>query len=374
MLDKLKILILGRLSPLDGNSVYVQEIKEKLEERGHSVHLLLFDEGEDDADRSFLPYLFKTQPYIMIAPSTIKKLKDIVKSVKPDCIHISLTLSFLDFFIPDLFDEIPVVATFHPPFDKNKTLWGVFSQLVYNVYAPFLNNYDKIVTLSSVQSEFLIEKGVKREKLQIIPNGVDPIRYSPGLSDLKEKLEADFLFLFLGRISPEKNVRVLCEAFLEHNFPDGVKLLIVGDGIELIKLKKDFEHKNIIFFGEADLNLKQDIYRSSDVFVLPSSIEGLSLALLEAMSSGIMCIATDVGATKDALHGFGILLDPMNLKEELSRALMDSYRNNTLREEYSKRSREEIIDHFNIFKQMQMLENVYYNVVSARKLLINNRL
>uniref|UniRef100_A0A7C5KH62 Glycosyltransferase family 1 protein n=1 Tax=Thermodesulfobium narugense TaxID=184064 RepID=A0A7C5KH62_9BACT len=371
-MNKLKILILGRLSPVDGNSVYVQEIKEKLSERVHNVHLLLFDEGEDVEDRSFLPYLFKTQPYIMIAPSTIKKLKDIVKAVKPDCIHISLTLSFLDFFIPDIFDDIPVVATFHPPFDKNKTLWGVISQLVYNVYAPFLNNYDKIITLSPVQSDFLIERGVKREKLQIIPNGVDPIRYSPGLSYLKEKFGAYFLFLYLGRISPEKNVRVLCEAFLENDFPEGVKLLIVGDGIELLKLRKDFDKENIIFFGEANLDVKQSIFRSSDVFVLPSSIEGLPLALLEAMSSKLACIATDVGATKDAICGSGILINPTRLKEELVQAMMTVYKDKELRERLANKARERIINDFNIFKQIQVLENVYYNVINLRDLLKNN--
>ncbi|AWB10814.1 MAG TPA: glycosyltransferase family 1 protein [Thermodesulfobium narugense] len=368
-MNKLKILILGRLSPIDGNSVYVQEIKEKLDERGHSVHLLLFDEGEDEKDRSFLPYLFKTQPYIMIAPSTIRKLKDIVKSVKPDCIHISLTLSFLDFFIPDIFDDIPVIATFHPPFDKNKTLWGVFSQVVYNVYAPFLSNYDKIITLSSVQSDFLMEKGVKKEKLQIIPNGVDPIKYSPGYSDLKERLNADFLFLYLGRISPEKNVKVLCEAFLENNFPEKVKLLIVGDGIDLLKLKRDFNSENIIFFGEANQDRKQEIFRSSDVFVLPSSIEGLPLALLEAMSSKLMCIATNVGATQDALQDSGILLNPMKLKDELIHALKISYQNEELRSKFSSKARERIISNFNIFRQIQILEDVYYNVINFRKFL-----
>ncbi|AEE15107.1 glycosyl transferase group 1 [Thermodesulfobium narugense DSM 14796] len=372
-MSKLKILILGRLSPVDGNSVYVQEIKEKLSERGHNVHLLLFDEGEDEEDKSFLPYLFKTQPYIMIAPSTIKKLKDIVKAVKPDCIHISLTLSFLDFFIPDLFDDIPVIATFHPPFDKNKTLWGVFSQVVYNVYAPFLNNYDKIITLSSVQSDFLIEKGVKREKLQIIPNGVDPIKYSPGYSNLKEKLDADFLFLYLGRISPEKNVKVLCEAFLENEFPEKVKLLVVGDGIELLRLKKDFDCENIIFFGEAKQDRKQEIFRSSDVFVLPSSIEGLPLALLEAMSFKLMCIATNVGATKDALHDSGILINPMRLKDELTNALKISYQNKELRNKFSSKARERIISDFNIFRQIQILEDVYYNVINSRDFLKNNK-
>ena len=69
------------------------------------------------------------------------------------------------------------------------------------------------------------------------------------------------------------------------------------------------------------------ILRASDAFFLPSLIEGLSLALLEAMACGTAVAATDVGVHGDVLRGAGLVLDPMRLEEELRsaiRALADS--------------------------------------------------
>ena len=61
--------------------------------------------------------------------------------------------------------------------------------------------------------------------------------------------------------------------------------------------------------------------RASDAFFLPSSVEGLSLAMLEAMACGAATVATDVGSDGEALRGAGIVLDPSHLESELRAAI-----------------------------------------------------
>jgi glycosyltransferase involved in cell wall biosynthesis len=63
------------------------------------------------------------------------------------------------------------------------------------------------------------------------------------------------------------------------------------------------------------------ILRASDAFFLPSTVEGLSLAMLEAMACGAATVATDVGSDGEALRGAGVVLDPGHLDAELRLAV-----------------------------------------------------
>jgi hypothetical protein len=156
----------------------------------------------------------------------------------------------------------------------------------------------------------------------VLPNGVDVGRYSPGPSSKREQLGIDRLFTYMGRLDPEKNVDVLLSAFLDAAPPRTLRLLIVGGGIEARRLKRRFTDRRITFTGViTDERERIDILRASDAFFLPSTVEGLSLAMLEAMACGTATVATDVGSDGDALRGAGIVVDPGHLDHELRLAV-----------------------------------------------------
>ena len=82
-----------------------------------------------------------------------------MERLKPDIVHASLTLSPLDFRLPELCNEInlPLIGTFHPPFDaKNRNLTASTQQLTYQLYAPSLSKFDKIIIFSELQKMFFI--------------------------------------------------------------------------------------------------------------------------------------------------------------------------------------------------------------------------
>ena len=189
---------LGKKSPFCGNVTYGREITNHLLDRGHQVSFFHFAQQEEsdqkwrDCPEVFLPYLYKSQISTVPSPRSRQVLMRSLRESKPDIVHASLTLSPLDFRLPDICREleIPLVATFHPPFDsKLRNLKSSTQFLTYQLYAPCLARYDRVIVFSRIQRDLLVKLGVPREKLAIIPNGVDPQKYAPGYSALRYQFE-----------------------------------------------------------------------------------------------------------------------------------------------------------------------------------------
>ncbi len=144
----------------------------------------------------------------------------------------------------------------------------------------------------------------------MIPNGVDPgvwrpasVAPSPELPALRQRFAGRRVFLYMGRVATEKNVEALLRAWRLVR-PEGCVLLIVGDGPLQASLQGSAAENDVIWWGfEPSLERRLALQQLAEVFLLPSLVEGLSLALLEAMASGTACVATDAGADGEVLEG-----------------------------------------------------------------------
>lgn len=319
---------LGKKSPFCGNVTYGREVTNSLLDRGYEVSFLHFAEEAGDPtwpgyQEVPLPFIYKSQVYTVPTPKAKNVLMRSLKQLKPDLVHASLTLSFLDFLLPEICEElnIPLVATFHPPFDgKRRNLKSGTQLFTYQLYAPFLAHYDRVIVFSQLQRNFLVRLGVPLDKLAVIPNGVDVEKYAPGTSNLKLRWNAERLFVYQGRISAEKNVEALLKAWKQSRLGEDCKLLIVGNGPLSSSLMPFYgEEDGIIWHGfEADEQRRIEILQAADVFILPSLLEGLSLSLLEAMSCGVACVATDAGADGEVLEdGAGVVLNTHRVMTQL---------------------------------------------------------
>jgi len=312
---------LGKKSPFCGNVTYGREITSALQDLGHTVSFFHFaqdepppdhwpevPDGVDTVQEISIPYLLKYQIYTIPTLQSRKVLTQALQELHPDVVHASLTLSPLDFALPEICQElnIPLIATFHPAFDREPRNFSSRTQyLSYQLYAPWLAKYDRVIVFSKLQRRLLIRLGVPPSRVAVIPNGVDIEKYAPGASQFKAKIGTDRIFLYQGRISPEKNVEALLKAWKHAQMGDRTKLVIVGNHGALANSLMPFygaEH-GIEWLGFiADEQRRIEILRAADVFVLPSLVEGLSLSLLEAMACGIACVATDVGADGEVLE------------------------------------------------------------------------
>ncbi|MEL6495482.1 MAG: glycosyltransferase family 4 protein [Cyanobacteria bacterium J06623_7] len=383
---------LGKKSPFCGNVTYGREITNALLDRNYQVSFLHFSQPQADyghhspselqegfnCHEVSLPFIYKSQVYTIPTLKSSKVLLRSLKRLKPDLVHASLTLSPLDFRLPDICEElgIPLVATFHPPFDsKIRNLKSSTQYLTYQLYAPFLARYDRTIVFSEIQRDLLIKLGVPGDRVAIIPNGVDLEKYSPGYSSLKYQLRAQTLFVYQGRIATEKNIEALLKAWKLANLGDGCQLLMVGDGPMRNSLQLNYgKADNIIWLGYiSDEPQRINILRGADVFILPSLVEGLSISLLEAMSCGVACIATDAGADGEVLDGgAGITIDTQDVTAQLKTLLPLFHNHPEMTSLLGEKARQRVIERYTLKQNINRLEQLYSEVAN-RKLIINNQ-
>ncbi|MEA5516519.1 glycosyltransferase family 4 protein [Nodularia sp. UHCC 0506] len=371
----MRIAWIGKKSPFCGNVTYSREVTNALH-REHEVSFLHFAQEESEPENwpNFqevsLPFIYKSQVYTIPSFKATKLLTDSLREIKPDIVHASLTLSPLDFVLPEICEQLnlPLIATFHTPFaGKGAKFISGTQLLAYQLYAPFLGNYDRVIVFSQIQRELLARLGVKKKKIAVIPNGVDTAKFSPGDSTIKAEFKAERLFVYQGRIAPEKNVESLLRAWKQSQMRTSSKLLIVGDG----PLKSSLEpfygsESGIIWLGfVADEQRRIEILRGADVFILPSLVEGLSLSLLEAMSCGIACLATDVGADGEVLEqGAGVVLNTKTARSQL-RTLLPLFQDHPeLTTLLGQKARQRVLDRYTLSKNITQLEELYKEVLA----------
>jgi glycosyltransferase involved in cell wall biosynthesis len=368
---------LGKKSPFCGNVTYGREITNALVHRGHRVSFLHFSQADTpDAEASIqgqdevsIPFLYKSQIATIPSPRSGKVLFEALRDLKPDLVHASLTLSPLDFRLPEICSElgIPLVATFHPPFDRRRrNLTSSTQHLTYQVYAPSLAQYDRVIVFSHLQRDLLIKLGVPLERVAVIPNGVDVNKYSPGFSNVKQEFEAERLFVYQGRIALEKNVESLLRAWKQADLLPSTKLLIVGNGPLVSSLRTFYALENsIIWLGFiADEARRIEILRGADVFILPSLVEGLSLSLLEAMACETACLATDAGADGEVLNaGAGIVLNPQRVSTQLHTLIPVLQDHPEMTSLLGRKARQRVLDRYTLSTNISTLEQLYTQLV-----------
>ena len=382
-----QIAWLGKKSPFCGNVSYGLSTTEALRQRGHQTHFIHFDTPlspergaasllENDPDVS-LPYLVKSQGYTIPSLGAQRELRDSLERIKPDLVHASLTLSPLDFRLPELCQQlgVPLVATFHPAFDADAGLRNLSAgtqQLSYQLYAPFLARYDRVIVFSKLQADILITLGVPAKTLSVIPNGVDTARWSPAgprtnamlQKNVRQRLGGERIFLYMGRLVTEKNVEALLRAWRLVS-PEGCRLVVVGDGPLTSNLQNQFSDPQILWWGyEPDLDTRIALLQCAEVFLLPSLVEGLSLALLEAMATGTACVATDAGADGEVLAGgAGIVMSTQGVTTQL-RTLLPVLRDQpVLTAELGRRARERVLERYTIGTNIDAIEKLYRDLL-----------
>ena len=383
----MQIAWLGKKSPFCGNVSYGLSTTEALRQRGHQTHFIHFDTPlspergpasllGNDPDVS-LPYLVKSQVYTIPSLGAQRELRDSLERIKPDLVHASLTLSPLDFRLPELCQQlgVPLVATFHPAFDADAGLRNLSAgtqQLSYQLYAPFLARYDRVIVFSKLQADILIKLGVPAKTLSVIPNGVDTARWSPAgpstnallQKNVRQRLGGERIFLYMGRLVTEKNVEALLRAWRLVS-PEGCRLVVVGDGPLTSNLQNQFSDPQILWWGyEPDLDTRIALLQCAEVFLLPSLVEGLSLALLEAMATGTACVATDAGADGEVLAGgAGIVMSTQGVTTQL-RTLLPVLRDQpVLTAELGRRARERALERYTIGTNIDAIEKLYRDLL-----------
>ena len=184
---------------------------------------------------------------------------------------------------------------------KSSFFWRTIAKIVRKISIYFYNKCDEVYLPYHDLEEQLKSYGIKT-KTHIARLGIDIERFAltKNKEASKKKVKIDekkIVIGYVGRISKEKNLTILLEAFKKIEIPN-ISLLLVGSGADNL-VNKFKETKNCIVTGFV--NNVPDYLNAMDIFVMPSLTETTSLATLEAMSCGLPVIATKVGFIKSYL-------------------------------------------------------------------------
>jgi glycosyltransferase involved in cell wall biosynthesis len=156
--------------------------------------------------------------------------------------------------------------------------------------------------------------GVPAGRIARTASGVDADHFRPGPSAMESSLLPRPRVIFTGRLHPQKNLDLVLDAWPEVARRTAANLVLVGPGAERDRL---LEHARELGIPDrvqltGPVADPADALRAADVFALPSVAEGMSNSLLEAMATGLPCLATGIGGNSDLLGEgpSGLLLPP----------------------------------------------------------------
>jgi len=219
----------------------------------------------------------------------------------------------------------------HAPFERaeSRSLLQKISVDFYDFFVgrKTLNKFDKIIAITKWEIPYLKKLGVQDSKIVYIPNGIPEQFFI-----LKKQAKETNQILFLGRISPIKNIEVLIRAMpLIKN--KSLKLVLAGPAEEDYKKKlreiiKELKLSDRIIFHKPVYEIQEKIklIDSSKIFVLPSKSEGMPQSLIEAMARGKIVVGNDIPAIRDLIKDGKNGYIFKNIKEGLAEKINTAFR------------------------------------------------
>ena len=221
-----------------------------------------------------------------------------------------------------------------------------------------------IIVSSKFEYEDALEFGIEKEKIHIIPMGIEV-----GIIEKDQSETEQLQILFVGRIARVRRIELLLKAVNQLSIPFHLTIAggeektssVTRTGYlnELKQLTKQLNLENKVTYTgkKTPLELKT-FYQSADVFVYPSLYENFGQPLLEAAAHGLPLISTSVGIARDIIiegeTGYQVSGKPEEIKE-----CIESLRNRNLRLQMGQRIQDEVKNRFDWGNIMDQYTNLY---------------
>lgn len=269
--------------------------------------------------------------------------------------------------------NIPYILQAHgsvlPSFQKQrlKTIFDLF--FGYRI----LKDATKVIALTRIEAEQYKKMGVDENKIEIVPNGIDLLKYEnlPESGEFRRKYsirDDEKMIVYLGRLHKSKGIDLLVKTFADVSKElNNVRLVLVGpdDGYllaleELIKtLKVD---NKVVFTGFVSNEEKMTAFVDADVFVTPS-FSGFPVTFLEACACGTPIITTNKGDELDWIQdrvGYVVEYDKEQLRAAITKVLCDE----GLRKRFGQEGKKLVQEEFSWDKIIKKVEGIYADCLS----------
>jgi glycosyltransferase involved in cell wall biosynthesis len=343
--DRLRIAFIGGrgvIGKYSGIETYYEEVGARLAKMGHTVtaYCRIY----------FTPATAECRGMRVIRLPTIrsKHLETLIHTFLStmhacfsnyEVVHYHTLGPSLFSFVPRVFGKKTVVSV--QGLDWKRKKWGTAARWVLKFCertSALLPS--RTVVVSRTLQEYYRSRYAK--ECSYIPNGTQ-IRTRRIVGYLESVgLEPDSYVLFLGRLSPEKNCGLLIDAFEKLDSP--VKLVFGGGSShtdDYVARLRERQSERIKFLDWLSGDALEEVLTNAAIFVLPSDIEGLSLALLDAMGAGLCVLASDVPENMEAIGDAGFAFKHGDA-HDLQRMLALLLSNPVVRENAGRRAQERI--------------------------------
>lgn len=309
MSSALRISLVTETFPpeINGVAMTLLRLLQQLQKQGHDLQLVRPRQDEEPEQAEYATPTVLTRGMGVPGYSELKfgfpahrRLTRLWKEQRPDVIYVATEgpLGWSAIRVARKLG-VPVVSGFHTQFHQYSRYYrvGWLQPLVYR----YLKSLHKKTACTLVPTEAMRqEMGEDFGPMAVLGRGIDTELFHP-----RKRCEAlrcewgasikDKVYLYVGRLAPEKNISLAVNTFLQiQSFEPTAQLVLVGSGPEYAKLYS--RHEGISFVGSQ---IGEDLarhYASADVFLFPSTSETFGNVVLEAMASGLGVVAFNTAA------------------------------------------------------------------------------
>ncbi|MGI5912455.1 MAG: glycosyltransferase family 4 protein [Syntrophomonadaceae bacterium] len=359
--------------------------RDELEKMGHNLFIFAPSyPGYNVRDKNVYRYYSvpsPTNPDYTLAIPIFPGMSSLVKNLDLDIIHVHspFTMGRRGLHFARRYD-LPIVFTYHTLYDKYVHYVPVAQDLArdvaikYSTY--FCNQCDHIIVPSHEVDAILTNYDIKTPRT-VIPTGVSVGKFQGGDKNWFHQNynipRKNRILLFVGRLTKEKNLDFLLDAFnLVHNQLPDTTLILTAQGPLEGELKNHAQNlglsleNEVVFTGALDFETLINVYCAADLFVFSSVTETQGLVLIEAMAAGLPVVAVKAFGVQDMVDdGVNGYLTQCNINDFSSAV----YRILCNKDIYNRFSRNALVkaDSLSSYNMARKLEEVYFNLVNNHR-------
>jgi glycosyltransferase involved in cell wall biosynthesis len=367
----MKILAVMEALSLTGPGKNLVRFAQLAKAEGAEVIIATFRRKENPAEDDFvravraadiqLEILSDSGPWDL---SGARQMRQLLAELQIDLIQTHNVKSHFLMSLNESGKRIPWVAWNH---GYTKPTWR---QRIYNCFDYVsLRRASLVITVTEAFVSDLLRRGVRRERLEVVGNAIDPSTSTATGPPLRRTDYASLeqrIVLAVGRLSLEKAHASLIQTLAMAGLEDHV-LVLVGDGPEREALEKLAAELGVKLVLAGQVSDVKPYYALADVFVLPSESEGSPNVLLEAMMAGLPILSTNVGGVKETVQDGqeAILVEP-NQPQQMREGLLRFKRDPLWATQLGEKARSRVTAERSPEQRTRLILNHYRKLLQSR--------
>lgn len=358
-----------------GAQKLVAEFAREMQTREHQINIIVLSHSDLESpvyyDLQDLDVRIEWQPFNTIADlRAVFRLTEKIRNIQPDIIHTQLNYANIHGALAARITGVPVIASLH-----NASV-HLYRYRPYRTWLETLTlrHYSKRIVACGHTVASAQQHRFPKKTLDVIPN---PVPNQPKVSNAQKQAirkqylsdQKGILLISVGRLIPEKGYADLIAVLriLNQQSEKEIRLLIVGDGYLRAELEETTAKADltdfVLFLGERD-NVPL-LLAASDIYAGASHYEGQSLAVLEAMASGLPVVVTDVGDNCRVINEECGSILPAGKPAMLAEEVMRLIQNPLERKQIGNSAKKCVSENYSVSKWVDQLMSLYDEVING---------